>query len=242
MKLNGVVIATVQPVCSCETAREKREFESRERAMTRDGILRKFGMRSLPRRLAAARFSNFELLDGSETAYRHAVEFAELFRDGTTEGLMLWGEPGNGKSHLMAAVTNELLGHGYAVVFMSVPDLLARIRGTFDNGSRETEKDLIQMLLEADLLILDDVGAENITKKDDGTSWVQDVLFRIIDGRYKALKPTCYTSNLYYEDLGQRLGDRILDRILGETLIIENKAKSYRNRQARDRVAKVKGE
>ena len=84
-------------------------------------------------------------------------------------------------------------------------------------------------LIQCDLLILDDIGAEKVT------DWVQDTLFRMVDGRYRREKPIFYTSNLKPKELVDKLGQRIYDRILETTYQIENKATSYRLEVAKQR-------
>lgn len=208
----------------------------RERAMTREGIDRKFASRMMNRRWQTCSFENFQEIDGSDQAFRQAVRFAETFQLDQEEGLMIWGDPGNGKTHLMAAVYHEIKSRGLAVVMLSVPALLEMIRNTFNRETQDTESNLIGLLTRADLLILDDIGSEN------PTGWVRDVLFRIVDGRYQAMKATCYTSNDHYDDLGDKLGEKIKDRIIGSCLIIENTADSFRERQNLERLRRAKGE
>ena len=94
------------------------------------------------------------------------------------ESLMIWGEPGNGKTHLAASIANELSKQGYIVVFQSVPELLQRIRNTFSSENKESETQIMRALLECDLLILDDIGAEkprNGWKKSYSVSLMDDI-------------------------------------------------------------------
>ncbi|MRB85087.1 hypothetical protein GH851_31765, partial [Bacillus thuringiensis] len=83
------------------------------------------------------------------------------------------------KTHLAAAIANELSKQGFIVVFQSVPELLQRIRSTFNSDNKENETQIMRALLECDLLILDDIGAEKTTE------WVEEKLFNVIDGRYR---------------------------------------------------------
>jgi DNA replication protein DnaC len=225
----------VQPVCACEW----KAIEAEQRRKEREEQMRKiddmFGLPAIDQRFAGASFENYTIRPGSENAYRFARRYAESFNPENYESLMLWGDPGNGKTHLAAAVRNHLRGKGKIVVFMCVPELLAKIRSTFGGRSKESEAEIMRGLMSCELLILDDIGAEKLT------DWVQDVMFRIIDGRYRTSKPTMYTSNLSPNDLRDRLGQRIYDRVIECSLAIENKATSYREEKAQARLNKILG-
>src|SRR5690606_36955822 len=111
-------------------------------------------------------------------------------------------------THLAAAVHNHLTKHGKVVVFISMPELLNKIKATFNENNKETEEQILKALRICDLLIIDDLGAEKTSE------WVQEKLFTIIDTRYKRQKPIMATSNIRPADLIDKIGKRAYDRIL----------------------------
>ena len=121
------------------------------------------------------------------------------------------------------------------MVFQSVPELLQRIRSTFNSDNKENETQIMRALLECDLLILDDIGAEKTTE------WVEEKLFNVIDGRYRKELPTLYTSNLQPKELQTQVGKRSYDRMVETSLIVENRAKSYRREIAKQRLQSFGG-
>ena len=98
-------------------------------------------------------------------------------------------------------------------LFIRVPDLLSRIRKTFDHKDpndymQETERSIIERYSTVDFLVLDDFGAEKIT------DWSFSVLYLIIDNRYNNYKRTIITSNYPLNQLARKLkDDRIPSRI-----------------------------
>lgn len=215
----------VQPRCRCEVqAFEAGIRESAERKRRND-IERKFAISSLGERFQECRFETFSPRVGADRLAEALRRYAETFDCGPNSYLV-WGVPGNGKTHLAAAVCHVLKERGFIPVFQSVPELLERIRNTFDGKHKETEREIMAALLECDLLVLDDIGAEKPTE------WVQDVMFRIIDGRYRNKRPILYTSNHDVRGLAERLGARIVDRMVETSTILENRATSYRMESA----------
>ena len=110
------------------------------------------------------------------------------------------------------------------VVFVGLPDLLSRLRSTFDSASETRGSALIENWAECDLLVLDDLGAERVT------DWTVEVLYGITNARYEAQLPTVFTSNHSLDDLDERLSARIADRILEmcKGRIVHIDAESYR--------------
>lgn len=116
-------------------------------------------------------------------------------------GLLFSGPPGVGKTHLAAGVLVELIEryriHGLFVEFTS---LIHQIQATFDPGSAESKRQVLDPLMDAELLVLDELGSQQ------PTPWVRDILYLIINGRYTRRLPTLFTTNYRLEGLGVSAG------------------------------------
>ncbi len=220
----------ILPTCECVVEREETKIREAQNFAKKREIEKLFSISNLGERFSKSTFESFLDRNGSETAYKVAVKYVKTFKEWNGESLMLWGEPGNGKTHLAAAIVNELSKKGYIVVFQSVPELLQRIRSTFNSENKENETQIMRALLECDLLILDDIGAEKTTE------WVEEKLFNIIDGRYRKELPTLYTSNLEPKELKNQVGKRSYDRMVETSLTVKNEAASYRREIAKQRL------
>ncbi|OFC91932.1 primosomal protein DnaI [Bacillus thuringiensis] len=220
----------ILPTCECVVEREEAKIREAQNFAKKREIEKLFSISNLGERFSKSTFESFLDRNGSETVYKVAVKYVKTFKEWNGESLMLWGEPGNGKTHLAAAIVNELSKKGYIVVFQSVPELLQRIRSTFNSENKENETEIMRALLECDLLILDDIGAEKTTE------WVEEKLFNIIDGRYRKELPTLYTSNLEPKELKNQVGKRSYDRMVETSLTVKNEAASYRREIAKQRL------
>lgn len=129
------------------------------------------------------------------------INFAMFQREG--RGLYFYSDTkGSGKTMIACAVANEILKtHDISVKFISVTDYIELVKAK-DDASRGN----VKAILEAGLLILDDVGAQ-VENKD----WITTALFRLVDRRYTNHYPTIFTSNVRMEDL--KTDPRISDRI-----------------------------
>jgi len=220
----------ILPTCECVVEREEAKIREAQNFAKKREIEKLFSISNLGERFSKSTFESFLDRNGSETAYKVAVNYVKTFKEWNGESLMFWGESGNGKTHLAAAIVNELSKKGYIVVFQSVPELLQRIRSTFNSENKENETQIMRALLECDLLILDDIGAEKTTE------WVEEKLFNIIDGRYRKELPTLYTSNLEPKELKNQVGKRSYDRMVETSLTVKNEAASYRREIAKQRL------
>jgi DNA replication protein DnaC len=134
-------------------------------------------------------------------AFRRAREFAEH-----PEGwLILLGAYGCGKTHLAAAIANHCLERGHPSLFVVVPDLLDHLRSTYSPGSAVSYDERFESILEAPLLILDDLGTQQ------ATPWAQEKLYQLFNYRYNARLPTVITSNRMLEEMDPRLRSRMTD-------------------------------
>jgi DNA replication protein DnaC len=148
----------------------------------------------IPRRYQHCDFANFR--DYSESLKRartRAAKLADAF-PAVDRGLFLEGPPGVGKTHLAVAVLRQVVAATSArAVFYDTRDLLRVIRSTYDPVVRTTEIEVLRPVMQADLLVLDDLGAEKTTE------WVEETLNLIVNTRYNERRVTVFTSN--YPDI-----------------------------------------
>ncbi len=176
----------------------------------------------LPPRFMTANFKDFKR-DLQPVAYRVAGKYAQHYRPTKqTRGLYFYGQPGCGKTHLMAAIANHLIPKEN-VRFITSPELLLSIRKSFN--ATTGDEGLLDQLSQTKLLIIDDIGSEKPTE------WVQETLFVLIDRRYTNFMPTLFTSNFSLDQLKDRLGYRTASRIAEMGDVVELKANDYRIRK-----------
>jgi len=149
------------------------------------------------------------------------VKKVKKYSDNPTVGLLLTGNHGSGKTHLACAVLiGKLLSGNVNLFFKSIPELLIDIQATF-NDPEQTVKDLLDTYIYFNLLVLDDLGAENIT------DFTTSMLYQLIDNRLAEEKPTIITTNLSIKQIRDKISDRIASR-LKEYQIINFHIPDYR--------------
>lgn len=165
----------------------------------------------LPPRFIRKSLDNFNARDKTRSRLVHSARAyvsSFNFEKDYPKGLLMIGQPGCGKSHLAVAILRSVIEKGYSGLYYNSPDLLRDIRATFNKESEITEDDLLEWVTTTDLLVFDDVGAEN------STNFVTDRLYLIINERYEACKPVIITTNLELPELENRVGNRIVSRVL----------------------------
>ena len=112
---------------------------------------------------------------------------------------------GSGKTFLASCICNSLIRrYSINTKFVSAAELLNLSKRS--DGSGNYERDPIALLCNCKLLVIDDLG-----QKNNGSDWMNDVLFQITDSRYQKKLVTIYTSNMKISNLD--FDDRIVDRI-----------------------------
>jgi len=143
-------------------------------------------------------------------AYDEALRYANQ-----PEGwLVVIGGYGCGKTHLAAAIANQVIERGLPVLFVVVPDLLDHLRASFGPNSPVSYDERFNQVRNAPLLILDDLGTQS------STAWAQEKLFQILNHRYNARLPTVITSNHSLEEIDVRIRSRMVDPSLVAILTI----------------------
>ena len=141
------------------------------------------------------------------------TKFIKDYKEGkTTKGLYLSGNFGSGKSYIISALLNELVKDGYTCAMIYYPEFLRILKSSF-NTDFEEQYDYAR---KSDLLLLDDIGAENIT------DWSRDeILGPILQYRMDNNLATFFTSNLSKEELEIHLseGKQSIDKLKAKRII-----------------------
>ena len=151
-----------------------------------------------------------------KNAKRRVQEFVDLWPN-TQEGkgLLLMGGCGVGKTHLAVAALNEIIESGKPgrMLFSNFQDLIQEIQASFDSDEVPSKSEIMRPLLEADLLVLDELGSQK------PTTFVQDILYYVINTRYNEERTTLFTTNYLdhadakQEKLEDRIGTRLRSRL-----------------------------
>ncbi len=189
----------------------------------------------IPPRYSRCGFDNFVIYEneGLKRAFGKVRRFAEQFpvRD-PRRGLCIIGPHGVGKTHLaVAALRHSIVDKGATGLYYETSRLLHEIRATYSAGQTLAESEVIRPVIEAELLVLDDLG------KEKPSEWVFDTLNLVVDGRYNEDLLTIFISNFEdtpdHEDpdsLLVRVGSRIHSRLHEMCEFVEYDGADYRER------------
>jgi DNA replication protein DnaC len=214
------------------------------------------------RRLTAARIPERYrqyTLDGYETAFRGADlslsrahltarKFVEAYPvDTAGKGLLFTGSIGVGKTHLAVGVLRRLIQEkGCKGLYCDYRELLKNIQNSYNTQVNTTELELLKPVFAAEVLVLDDLGAQKPNE------WVWDTVALILNTRYNDKQTTIITTN--YPDqaagsgaksdveraareqtLGDRIGDRMRSRLAEMCVKIEVTGEDFRQTVKRAR-------
>lgn len=132
-------------------------------------------------------------------------EYLPNFNNSNTN-LLFYGNPGSGKSYLSYCIAKELLDLGFLVVYKTSEELIRDLRDIKFNNNTKLE----ELLIECDLLIIDDLGAES--KSDFSIT----ELFNLINRKLLRNKKMLISTNLSLPNITNIYSERIYSRLLGD--------------------------
>jgi DNA replication protein DnaC len=217
----------VEGVARCDCSRHKRA----DRLMDEAGI---------PKRYAHCELEGFDFTgrwreQSGEFAKLKAEKFVAEYPTSTPFGLLFMGPVGIGKTHLAVGIIKRLMRTKFVpCLFRTLPDLLAEIRSSWDPVSSFSETSLLRPVLHTEVLVLDELGAQN------PSGWVKDTVAFILNRRYENNKVTILTTN-YLDDetftteekgkgykLVDRIGEPMRSRLYEMCVTIVMKGKDFR--------------
>jgi len=245
-------------VCSiCEGSglrvveREGRRFAEACICQIRERADKRLRRAAIPRRYEHCAFESYE----TALSYSHRSQGAALLRarkfvegyplenDGT--GLILTGSIGVGKTHLAVAIMKALIvERGATGLFYDYRDLLKQVQNSYNRQVQETELEILRPVFEAEVLVLDELGASK------PTDWVWDTVAHILNTRYNDRRTTIITTNyanlpplgsvgsdnnvrMREETLGDRIGERMRSRLQEMCVVVEMQGEDFRQKVKR---------
>ncbi len=181
---------------------------------------------SLPERLKACTFETYNPTNEKAREIKNkCARFAENYK--TFGGMMMFGGVGTGKTHLAAAICNALSKKGVLTKLTTVPAIIREIRSTWNSKKSGPDAVYEEDVLEkynktAQFLIIDEIGSQY------GTDSERVIISEIINDRYNNMLPTGIIGNVTLSEAGTYLGDRVIDRIRDNGLIMVFDWESHR--------------
>lgn len=220
------------PMCLCKCAAEQREREEQERQR------QKFEEKI--RELRKAGFPDEEMQNWTfahddhanervSTIARNYVEhFAQMKQEG--KGLVFFGNVGTGKTFTAACIANALIDKGRPCMVTNFARLINTVSGMF-----EGKQEYIDSLNAFHLLVIDDFAVER------NTEYVNEIVYNIIDSRYRAGLPMIITTNLSAKELknpADMSKKRIYSRLYDMCLMVEVQGEDRRRAHLKEDYAR----
>ncbi|RLT35536.1 MAG: AAA family ATPase [Chloroflexi bacterium] len=193
--------------CRCVQEEDGRTRRERLLRYARLGALERFTFATL---LPRGRSTRPE----AQARYALAVDAARRFADAPQGWLVLTGVPGSGKTHMAAAIVNQVVEAGRPALFFTVADLLDQLRASYNDDAELSYDRLFDQIRNAPLLVLDDLDSYS------DTAWAREKFDQLVSHRFHAALPTVFTCDRSPEEIDARLGARLTDPALAQVFFV----------------------
>lgn len=141
-------------------------------------------------------FENDDMLNPefSKKMRNYAEHFKQFYDKG--RGLLIYGDTGNGKTFMGCCVANRLIDNGFSVLVKNFNTISNEL---FSTSSKD---EYMEKLIRVSLLMLDDLDIER------ESPYMNEVVYSVIDSRYRANKPIIVTTNLSSNQMKEAAGDK----------------------------------
>jgi DNA replication protein DnaC len=194
--------------CRCVKAEQDKELQARLQQYSNLGSLVRFTFDNL---MPEGRSGHKR----AQEQFGRAYQAAKAFAADPKGWLVLSGPSGFGKTHLAAAIVNERIRLGNPAFYITTPDLLDRIRASFNPDNEMPYDEFFDQIKNTPLLVLDDLGVQS------ATPWAKEKLDQLLTSRFNGELPTIVVTITPLEQLDDRLRTRLTDPRLCQVYVLE---------------------
>lgn len=209
-------------LCECQTIARDLEEKKRHEEETKREIERMKNAGFADHELKKFTFEADDLKNEkiSKFSRNYAKDFKKYLKEG--KGILFFGDVGTGKTYFACAIANELIEKGYTCHVTNFARVVNRVASTYDKQA------IIDSLNSYQILVIDDLAAER------DTDYMNEIVWNVIDTRYRARKPIIITTNLTSSELFNPVNvskKRVYSRLLEMCIPVEVRGEDRRKKE-----------